>query len=230
NADGGGSRIDINGEDAVFKKLGITRISYEIRDCKVESYEPQPPKTTQTIIDSITNNSDGEVTKTSTIERGRSYSTQTSVTNGFKATATAGLKLEIASAEISVEVSTSRTETVGGSKEEKTTDSITFKIPPKSKVVNYRWSTNQIARFTGKLRVSGQVGVYFNNAICNAFGDSSTDHHYKWFPSADRIVRWAFDQGYADWFIDDEGYGYFAINGKSEATIHEFIVGEPEPL
>lgn len=58
---------------------------------------------------------------------------------------------------------------MGNSQEEKTTDSIEMKIPPRSKVVNYCWTTKQIAKFTGTLRVSGQVGVYFEKAICNAY-------------------------------------------------------------
>ena len=71
--------------------------------------------------------------------------------------------------EISVEVNTSKTETTEDKKDEKITDSVEMKIPPKTKIANYLWSTNQIVRFTSTLRVSGQVGVYFQKEICNAY-------------------------------------------------------------
>ena len=71
--------------------------------------------------------------------------------------------------EISVEVSTAQTETVSKVKEEKSKHTIPNTIPPKHKIKYTRQKTNQVARFTGTLRVSGQVGVYFQKAICNAF-------------------------------------------------------------
>ena len=43
----------MNGDDELFKKLGITKLSYELIDCKPEEYEPA--RTSQSTIRILTN-------------------------------------------------------------------------------------------------------------------------------------------------------------------------------
>ena len=158
----------MDGDHELFNESGNEKLEYEIQDLKIN--EPRrSPQVTHQSLQPFTNRSDLEVSRTSTVQTGFTYTTQTSVTNGFKASATAGLTIPIAKMEISVEVDTSKKESHGESKDRKLTESATMKIPPKSKVVNYCRTTKEIVHFTSLLRVSGHVGVYFGNKICNAF-------------------------------------------------------------
>ncbi|CAF4340286.1 unnamed protein product [Adineta steineri] len=127
----------------------------------------------------------------------------------------------IADIEVTMKVNLESEITESKSEQQKHKETYTLYIPPHKKLTDYLEISEQTQKvpFKGKLYVEGNVGVYFENKISNAYGDDSTDHHYKWFPSAKQIVEWAKENGYKNWNIDDDGRAYSVMEGESEITV-----------
>ncbi|CAF1257299.1 unnamed protein product, partial [Didymodactylos carnosus] len=212
NANGGGSRVVMPGDDDKEMRKEAINLKYDLKLEDAEGFPKSEPQIKYSGL--IPNDTDKKIEKTEELEVGTTWEATARVTTGVKVAVGAnfGVK-DIGGIDMNVEVNLENEETKSKSHHQNHKESYKFDIDPRTTVRDYLELSEQTQKipFKGKLYVEGNVGVYFDNKICNAYGDGGTEYHYKWFPDAQRIVKWAKENGYKNWDIDGDGRAYSVI-------------------